>query len=65
MLKKIKALCEARGIRSLNELEEKSGIGKNTVYKWDETRPSVDRAAKVAATLGVTVDELLRETKEA
>ena len=64
MVSKIRALCADRGIRSLNVLEEMSGIGKNTVYRWDENRPNIDNAAKVAATLGVTLDELLQDEKE-
>lgn len=63
MVGAIKALCKERGIQNLNELEKMSGIGINTVYRWDETSPGIDRVSKVAATLGVTVDELLREDK--
>lgn len=64
MLNKIKELCKERGIQNLNELEAMSGIGRNTIYRWDEASPSVDRAAKVAAVLGCTVDELLRGDEE-
>lgn len=63
MLKKIKRLCVDRGIRSLSELENLSGVQPRSIYRWDRNRPSVDRAAKVAKVLNVTVDELLKPEK--
>lgn len=62
MLENIKRLCAERGI-SLSELERLSGLSRNTVGKWDENRPSVDKAKAVADCLGVPLDELLRNTK--
>ena len=56
----IKERCKERRI-SLNEVERLAGIGKNTIYRWDKNRPSIDRVLKVAAVLGVTAAELLKE----
>lgn len=58
ILHNIKRLCTERGI-SLNDLEEMSGIGKNTIYRWGEHSPGIDKVLKVAKTLGVTVEQLL------
>lgn len=44
---------------SLNQLEEMAGIGKNTIYRWNDSLPGIDKVQKVAQVLGVTLDELL------
>lgn len=64
MFDRIKALCKERGI-SISELEERTGLGKNTVYRWGTIMPSADKLSRVAKALGVTTEELLREDKEA
>lgn len=64
MFDRIKALCKERGI-SISELEERTGLGKNTVYRWGTIMPSADKLSRVAKALGVTTEELLRENKEA
>ena len=58
MVDRIKALCRARGI-SVGELEERTGIGKNTIYRWGTVMPSADKLVRVAKVLGVTTEELL------
>lgn len=60
MLEKIKKLCKERGI-SINDLEKACGIGRNTIYKWGESSPTVDNLKAVAEFFGCTVDELLKE----
>lgn len=60
LMERIKELCEKRGM-SLSALEAEAGIVKNTICRWGDNTPSVDKVAKVAAALGVTVDDLLRE----
>lgn len=65
MLENIKRLCKARNL-SISALEELAGVSKNALYRWDQSKPSVDKVARVASVLGVTVDELLcEESKEA
>ena len=61
MVDRIKALCKDRGI-SIVELEERSGIGKNTIYRWNVVMPSADKLARVAKVLGVTTEDLLDGT---
>ena len=60
MLSKIKKLCKAQGI-SVQQLEEDCSLGKNTVTRWGENVPAVDKVKRVADRLNCTVDELLKE----
>ena len=60
MVSKIKTLCKARKI-TIGSLEDRIGLAKNSVYRWDQNKPSVDRVKAVADYFGVTVDELLKE----
>jgi len=60
LLENIKNKCRERGI-SIQVLEQSAGIGKNTIYRWDESSPSVDKLKAVADHFGCTVDELLKE----
>ena len=60
MLTKILEKCKERGI-TLAELERQAGLANRTIYKWNESVPSVDKVLAVANVLGVTVDELVRE----
>lgn len=60
LIDRIKSLCKERGI-TLKELEDGAGITKNTMCRWGENTPSVDKVLRVADFLGVSVDDLLRE----
>lgn len=60
MLKRIKSICESKGM-SLRQLEQEAGLALNTISRWEKNKPSIDKVKKVAGTLGVTMDELLRE----
>lgn len=60
MLKKIKDLCEARGI-GISQLEKELGFGRDTISKWATSIPRADRLKVVADFFGVTVDELMEE----
>ena len=60
MVEKIKKLCKEQGL-TISEIQSELGMNKNAIARWDEHRPSVDRAKAVADRLGVTVDELIRE----
>lgn len=63
MLENIKAICKQRGL-SIQQLEQNAGLAANTIYRWKENIPSVDKVKRVADVLGVTVDDLLKEDKE-
>ena len=60
VLAKILDKCREQGV-TLAELERKAGLANRTIYKWNESVPSVDKVLAVANVLGVTVDELVRE----
>ena len=60
LLERIKALCKERGL-DLRSLEDGAGITRNTMCRWGENTPSVDKVKRVADFLGVSVDDLLRE----
>lgn len=60
MLTAIMNKCREKGI-SLAELERQAGLANRTIYKWDESVPSVEKVLAVADVLGVTVDELVRK----
>lgn len=57
---KIRKLCREKNI-SVSTLEEKTELGKNSIYDWDKSVPSVDKVKRVADYFGTTVDDLLRE----
>ena len=58
----IKNICEKRSI-SISALEEKAGLGNGTIGKWRTAEPSIKNIKAVAATLGVAVSTLLKETE--
>jgi len=60
MLHKIRELCEARGI-TIAELERQAGLTPTSMAKWNANMPAVDKVAKVAKVLGVTIEELLED----
>ena len=63
MVENIKKLCAERGI-SLRQLEAACGLSYGTICRWDENRPSVDKAAKVAAYFGISVETLIEEREQ-
>jgi transcriptional regulator with XRE-family HTH domain len=60
MLKNILDKCQEKKI-TIAELERQAGLKQRTIYKWDESKPSVDKVLAVANVLGVTVEELSKE----
>lgn len=60
MLDIIRKLCQEKGI-TVTQLETEIGISKNSIYRWQANKPSIDKVQKVAAYFGVTTSELLGE----
>ncbi|EAE1298263.1 XRE family transcriptional regulator [Listeria monocytogenes] len=58
---RIKSLCHKRDI-SLNDLENELNFGKNSIYRWKERNPSIDKVDKVASYFNVSTDFLLGRT---
>ena len=62
IVKNIRALCKNKGI-SLWALERELGIGNGVIARWETSYPRVDNVKLVADFFGVTIDDLLKETK--
>lgn len=61
---RLKSLCDKQGI-SINDLEEKLDIGKNSLYSWKKGIPKGTNLIKVADYFNVSTDYLLgRETEK-
>lgn len=58
---RLKKLCDEQGI-SVNKLEEKIGLGKNTLYSWKKKIPTGSNLTKVADYFDVSTDYLLGRT---
>lgn len=58
---RLKLLCSKHGL-SINELEEKVGLGQNTLYSWKKNIPSGQNLTKVADYFHVSTDYLLGRT---
>lgn len=55
---KIKSIADSQGV-SIRKIEQDTGITPSSIYHWNEVKPSVDKVAKVAKYLGVSVEDLL------
>lgn len=58
---RLKKLCEQQGI-SINTLEERIELGKNTLYAWKKKVPGGTNLQKVADYFNVSTDYLLGRT---
>lgn len=58
---KIKELADKQGI-SLNQLEEKLGFSRNTIYNMKKSTPNVERVSRIADYFNVSTDYLLGRT---
>lgn len=57
----VKDLCKKQGI-SLNTLEEKLELGKNSLYGLKRNQPSAERLQQIADYFNVSTDYLLGRT---
>lgn len=57
---RVKEIAKDRKI-PLYVLEEKAGISKGSISKWDIIKPAYDKVCRVADILNVRIEELLRE----
>lgn len=60
---RIKQLAKKRQM-TLTEINDKSGLGTNSIYHWRTKKPSTDSLSKVAKVLNVSTDYLLGNTDE-
>lgn len=59
LLKNIRSISKKKKI-PLYVIEEKAGIAKGSISKWNDVIPSIEKVSKVAEVLGVTVNTLLK-----
>lgn len=60
---RLKLLANKQGL-SINDVEEKIGLGKNTLYSWKKKVPSGTNLTKVADFFDVSTDYLLGRTEK-
>ncbi|WP_010271419.1 helix-turn-helix domain-containing protein [Paenibacillus senegalensis] len=60
---RLKELCDAQGM-SVNKLEEKLELSKNTLYSWKKNTPKGTNLIRVADYFKVSTDYLLGRTDE-
>ncbi len=60
---RLKKLCDEQGI-SVNTLEERIEIGRNSLYSWKNNIPKGTNLIKVADYFNVSTDYLLGRTEE-
>ena len=58
----IKDICDKRKI-SICQLEKNAGLKNGTIGKWRDHSPNLKNLEKVASTLNVTVNRLIRNNK--
>jgi transcriptional regulator with XRE-family HTH domain len=61
--KKVEAYCKKNNI-AISAFEKKCGLGNGTIGGWVESNPRIDSLEKVAAEMGITLVELLTDTKD-
>ena len=59
LLKNIRAISKEKRI-PLYVIEERAGIAKGSISKWNDVVPSIEKVIKVAEVLRVSVNTLLK-----
>ena len=59
----VRHLCREKGI-SITKLEDDLGFARSSVCKWNKNEPGIRKVQKVAEYLEVSIEELLKETRE-
>lgn len=60
LLEQIKIQCKKHNT-SVVKLEDELGLGRGTIYKWENVSPTIQNLKKVADYFGCTIDDLLKE----
>lgn len=58
ILDNIKKIAKKYGY-SLTYINDKAGLGKNTIYSWKNKNPSTENLQKVADVLHISIEELI------
>jgi len=60
MLKQIKERAKQQKI-SVREIERRANVSENSIYRWDDAPPSIDKVKRVADVLECKVDDLIAD----
>lgn len=63
MYKVIKEICDKKGI-SISQLERDAGLGNGTISGWKDGDARLTNLDKVAETLGMKTETLIKKRKE-
>lgn len=63
IFERTKSLARKKGL-SLAALNDKAGLGKNTIYTWKRVKPGTEALDKVAKVLNVSTDYLLGNNED-
>lgn len=58
---RVKQLCAQRHL-TLAQVNDKAGMGKNSIYSWKTSKPGMENLQKVAKVLHTSTDYLLGNT---
>ena len=64
VLDNIREISKEKGL-SLAEVCRRAGVQYNTLKEWDKAMPNMRNLVPIAETLGVTLDELLKDRRSA
>lgn len=62
LVDRVKELAARQGFSSIRQVAIKAGIGENSIYRWNTSKPSTRTLDKVAKVLGVTTAELVSDS---
>ena len=57
IVSRISACAKGKGL-TIAEIERRCGFGANTMHRWDQNSPSLDKVMKVANMLDLSIDYL-------
>lgn len=64
IFERVKEISQGQGM-SLQQVATQAGMGINSLYGWKNKNPSINNVVLVARVLGVSVDALVNDQKEA
>ena len=59
----VKALCEERNL-TIQKLEEQAKLANGTIGRWRDSKPMAESIKKVAAVLGVSMEEVMKDSTQ-
>lgn len=60
---RVKQLCAQRHL-TLAQVNDRAGMGKNSIYSWKTSKPGMENLQKVAKVLHTSADYLLGNTND-